>query len=177
MNANAQKLSGFGGRHVDQTASILARQGQCLQVEFHPYFKTDQVKLPNSVEFVAHNALVPTKILELEEQKYNKRSVECRFVVAAIAVKAGLVDQFTSCHLKTFDEIMVAKSLDSEQMLDLIKEVFERNKDYKKQEIQTEFANDQDPFMLVKDLPFSESVKEKDYQFSLYRRALHILNE
>lgn len=56
-------------------------------------------------------------------------------MVAAIAVKSGLATDFVSCKLKTLDEIMLAKSLDFEQMLDLTKEVFKKNKDFKIEDI------------------------------------------
>lgn len=59
----------------------------------------------------------------------------------------------------------------------MIKETFKRNQDYSVEEISSEFANNQDPFMLVKDVSKCESVKEQAKTFGLYRRAFHLLNE
>lgn len=61
LNLNAMKVSGFGGRQMDQTTSILSRQGHALKIDFSPYLHTKAYKLPQSVDFVIHNALPPTK--------------------------------------------------------------------------------------------------------------------
>ena len=61
LNIKAMKASGFGGRQMDQTASILGLQGHALKIDFSPHLSTSECKLPDSVAFVVHNALPPTK--------------------------------------------------------------------------------------------------------------------
>ena len=113
----------------------------------------------------------------MQEERYNKRAVECQFVVSALSMKAGLSKDFNSCPYKTLDELQLAKQLDFEQMLDLIKDTFKRNHEYTVEDLKADFADGKDPFEFVGHVPGCKAVQEKVKSFGLYRRGLHLLNE
>ena len=45
----------------------------------------------------------------MQEERCNKRAIECQFVVSALSMKAGLSTDFNSCPYKTLDELQLAK--------------------------------------------------------------------
>lgn len=128
------------------------------------------------MEFVVHNALVPLKTLQGQEQNYNKRVVECRFAIAAMSKQAGVITDFAKCEFKNLDELQIAKQLSFDQLLDLAKDTFKKQAGYTLKEIEEEFKV-KDPMSIIKDLPQAVQVKEQNEIYNLYGRALHILNE
>jgi len=58
--------------------------------------------MPDSVCLVIANSLTPSPKLLTLGTRYNKRVVECRFALAAMAVKANKCDKFADCPYKTF---------------------------------------------------------------------------
>jgi galactokinase len=63
------------------------------------------VKVPSSVTLVIANSVTPSPKLLTLGTRYNKRVVECRFGVAAMAIKAEKSDNFEDCKYKTFESL------------------------------------------------------------------------
>lgn len=83
----------------------MGQMGTAKKIDFVPQLKTTAVKVPESVSLVIANSCTPSPKLMTLGTRYNKRVVECRLAVAAMALKAGLCESFEKCELKTFEEI------------------------------------------------------------------------
>lgn len=80
----------------------MGEKGVAKHIEFIPEIKCHDVKIPDSVALVIGNSCTPSPKLLTLGTRYNKRVVECRFCVAAMAMKAGLCDDFDTCRFNTF---------------------------------------------------------------------------
>jgi galactokinase len=74
-------------------------------IDFVPEISTSTVKIPDSVILVIANSCTASPKLLTLGTRYNKRVVECRFGLAAMAVKADKCDSFEECKFKTFEEL------------------------------------------------------------------------
>ena len=61
-------------------------------------------------------------------------------------------------------------------MIDLLEKTFKSKGEYTPQKIQKEFQVE-DPFDIVKDVPYVLEVKQRNASFELYKRAYHVLSE
>lgn len=95
-------MAGTACGGMDQTISVMGEMGVAKHIEFIPEIKTHDVKIPGSVALVIGNSCTPSPKLLTLGTRYNKRVVECRFCVAAMAIKAGVCDNFDTCRFNTF---------------------------------------------------------------------------
>ncbi|GMH64706.1 hypothetical protein TrRE_jg4870 [Triparma retinervis] len=75
---------------MDQSASILSREGMALNIEFVPSLTSTPVALPEGVAFVICNCLKKKEKAVDASLYYNKRVVECRLAALCIAKEKGL---------------------------------------------------------------------------------------
>lgn len=69
----------------------MAEKNKAKLIEFNPTMSASDVNMPVSVSLVIANSLTPSpKILTLGTN-YNKRVVECRFILALLALKTDKV--------------------------------------------------------------------------------------
>ena len=90
-------------------------------IDFVPALKATDVTVPASVSLVIANSLTPSPKLQTLGTRYNKRVVECRFGVAIMAMKKGLVKNYMDCKFTTFQQLQVALDASLEQMLEEVK--------------------------------------------------------
>jgi galactokinase len=57
------------------------------------------------VTLVIGNSLTPSPKLLTLGTRYNKRVVECRFALAAMALKSGKIENFEDCKYTRFSEL------------------------------------------------------------------------
>jgi len=75
--------------------------GTAKLIDFVPELKATDVHVPDSVCLVIANSCTPSPKLLTLGTRYNKRVVECRIGVAAMALHTGLADSFEECKYKT----------------------------------------------------------------------------
>jgi len=115
---------------MDQTISIMGELGCAKLVDFNPSIKTTTVKIPDSVVMVIGNSCTPSPKLMTLGTRYNKRVVECRFALAAMAMKAGKSENFEDCPYKTFYELQQDLKYSFEQMIELVNSAFSSKSEY-----------------------------------------------
>ena len=93
--------------------------GTAKLIDFHPEIKCTSVKIPDSVALVIGNSCTPSPKLATLGTRYNKRVVECRFALAAMALKAGKTENFEDCPYKTFYQLQEDLQYSFEQMIEL----------------------------------------------------------
>lgn len=152
------------------------KKGTAKLIDFVPDIKTTSVKIPDSVCLVIGNSCTPSPKLLTLGTRYNKRVVECRFALAAMAIKAGKIENFEDCHYKTFAELQKEMGYSFDQMIELVNESFSSKTEYTPQKISREFEVE-DPFDIVKEIPHVYEVKSQNAAFDLYKRAYHVLTE
>jgi galactokinase len=74
-------------------------------IDFVPKIASYTVRVPDNVALVIANSCTPSPKLMTLGTRYNKRVVECRFALAAIALKADKIDLFEDCKISTFREL------------------------------------------------------------------------
>mmetsp|Transcript_11333 Transcript_11333/g.19092 ORF Transcript_11333/g.19092 Transcript_11333/m.19092 type:complete len:218 (+) Transcript_11333:244-897(+) len=102
LTIRSERNAGTACGGMDQTISIMAEQGCAKLIDFIPDITATTVKIPESVCLVIANSLTPSPKLLTLGTRYNKRVVECRFALAAMALRAGKAPSFDECSLKTF---------------------------------------------------------------------------
>mmetsp|Transcript_15689 Transcript_15689/g.24081 ORF Transcript_15689/g.24081 Transcript_15689/m.24081 type:complete len:150 (+) Transcript_15689:448-897(+) len=105
LAVKAERNAGTACGGMDQTISIMGEMGTAKLIDFNPALKTTNVKIPDSVSLVIANSCTPSPKLLTLGTRYNKRVVECRFALAAMALKAGKIENFEDCTFKTFYEL------------------------------------------------------------------------
>jgi len=154
----------------------MGEKGVAKHIEFIPEIKCYDVKIPDSVCLVIGNSCTPSPKLLTLGTRYNKRVVECRFCVSAMAMKAGLCEQFDECKFSTFLDLQVELGYTLEQMLELADKSFSSKGEYTADKIASEFKVE-DPFRLVANVSHVNEVKSRNASFELYKRAHHVLTE
>ncbi|KAJ2798126.1 galactokinase [Coemansia guatemalensis] len=94
--ASAERYVGVNSGGMDQTASIMGRQGSALFIEFDPVLKATAVKLPKSdpvLAFVIANTLVVSDKYVTGPVCYNIRVVETRIGALILAKNLGIGDR------------------------------------------------------------------------------------
>ena len=109
--------------------------GKAMRIDFIPEIKTSEVNIPKSVQLVIANSCTPSPKLLTLGTRYNKRVVECRFSVAAMALKAGKCDSFDGCQYKTFQELQTDLGYTFEQMIELLTSSFSSKGEYTPEKI------------------------------------------
>jgi len=71
-------------------------------IKFVPKLLAEDVNVPSSVSLVIANSLTPSAKVLTVGTRYNKRVVECRFAVAMLALRCGLVEDFLDRRVTTF---------------------------------------------------------------------------
>lgn len=71
--------------------------GVAKLIEFIPKIELFDVKVPQSCALVIANSVTPSAKIATVGTRYNKRVVECRFALAAMALKAGKIENFEEC--------------------------------------------------------------------------------
>lgn len=84
LTVQAERLTGMQSGGMDQTISVMGELGKAKLVQFNPIRTTD-VQIPEGYVFVVANSLTPSPKLQHKGTKYNKRVVECRFVLYILA--------------------------------------------------------------------------------------------
>ena len=81
--AKAEWYVGTQGGGMDQAISLLGRAGQALKIDFNP-FAVHAVTVPTGYVFVVANSMVQASKTKGAMDKYNRRSIECRFATAVL---------------------------------------------------------------------------------------------
>jgi len=84
---------------MDQTISVMGELGKAKLVQFNP-IRTQDVQIPQGYVFVVANSLTPSPKLQHKGTKYNKRVVECRFVLYILAQRLGVAATYKDCKFK-----------------------------------------------------------------------------
>lgn len=127
LTITAERMAGTACGGMDQTISIMGQRGTAKLIDFVPSIKTTPVNVPESVVLVIANSLTPVPKLATLGTRYNKRVVECRWSTAALAMAAGLCENFNECKYKTFEQLQSDLKYSLEQMLELLEEAFSSN--------------------------------------------------
>jgi N-acetylgalactosamine kinase len=98
-------MAGTACGGMDQTISIMGQIGTAKLIDFIPCIKATNVNIPSSVSLVIANSVTPSPKLLTVGTRYNKRVVECRFGVAAMALAADKCNFFEECKYKTFESL------------------------------------------------------------------------
>ena len=93
--------------------------GTAKLIEFIPDIQTFDVKVPESCALVIANSVTPSAKIATVGTRYNKRVVECRFALAAMAMKAEKIENFEDCEYKTFRQLQDDLGYTFPQMLEL----------------------------------------------------------
>lgn len=101
----AERMAGTACGGMDQTASIMGQKNNALLIDFKPTIDAIDVKIPDQVCFVITNTCVQVKKILTLGTRFNCRVCECRFVVAAMAVKSGASKKFDECQFKTMESL------------------------------------------------------------------------
>lgn len=169
-------MAGTACGGMDQTISIMGEKLCAKLIDFVPSITATTVKIPDSVVLVIGNSLTPSPKLLTLGTRYNKRVVECRFALAAMAMKAGKIENFEDCKYKTFAELQKDLGYTLEQLLELVNESFSSKSEYTPQKISREFQVE-DPFDIVNEIPHVYEVKQQNASYELYKRAYHVISE
>jgi galactokinase len=130
LTISAERNAGTACGGMDQTISIMGEKGNAKLIDFVPAIKTTSVKVPDSVCLVIGNSCTPSPKLLTLGTRYNKRVVECRFALAAMALKAGKIENFEDCTYKTFEQLQTEMGYSFEQMIELAGESFSSKSEY-----------------------------------------------
>lgn len=103
LTISAERMAGTACGGMDQTISIMGEKGTAKLIDFVPSIKTTTVKIPDSVCLVIGNSCTPSPKLLTLGTRYNKRVVECKFALSAMAMQAGKSTSFLECPYKTFE--------------------------------------------------------------------------
>ena len=123
-------MAGTACGGMDQTISIMGELGKAKLIDFIPEISTSDVLIPPSVALVVTNSVTPSPKIMTLGTRYNKRVVECRFALAAMAMKAGKLENFEDCEYKTFQQLQVDLGYDFAQMLELAEQSFSSKGEY-----------------------------------------------
>ena len=176
ITINAERMAGTACGGMDQTISIMGEMGQAKLIDFVPAIKVTEVKIPDSVCLVIANSCTASPKLLTLGTRYNKRVVECRFAVCAMAIAANKATSFEDCTFKTFQELQVALGYSFEQMLELVNEAFPQKEAMTPEQISQQWGVE-DVFSVVASVPHVMDVKNQNTHFDLYKRAYHVLGE
>ena len=105
LTINAERMAGTACGGMDQTISIMGEKLNAKLIDFEPSITATTVKIPSSVTLVIGNSLTPSPKLLTLGTRYNKRVVECRFALAAMALKSGKIENFEDCKYTRFSEL------------------------------------------------------------------------
>lgn len=105
ITIHAERMAGTACGGMDQTISIMGEMGQAKLIDFVPTIKVTTVKIPESVCLVIANSCAASAKLLTLGTRYNKRVVECRWGVCAMAMQAGLAQDWPSCEFKTAQQL------------------------------------------------------------------------
>jgi len=86
----------------------MAETNKAKLIEFKPSIKATDVSIPNDLSLVIANSLTPSPKLLTVGTRYNMRVVECRFGVALLALKLGLIqsqEELLSLKYKNFRDL------------------------------------------------------------------------
>jgi galactokinase len=119
LTISAERMAGTACGGMDQTISIMGQRGTAKLIDFVPCIKTTPVKIPDSVCLVIGNSCTPVPKLATLGTRYNKRVVECRWATAALAMAAGVCENFNECKYSTFEKLQSDLKYSLEQMVEL----------------------------------------------------------
>jgi N-acetylgalactosamine kinase len=105
LTINAERQAGTACGGMDQTISVMGEIGVAKLIEFIPNIQLFDVKVPSSCSLVVANSVTPSAKIATLGTRYNKRVVECRFALAAMALKAEKIENFEDCEYKTFRQL------------------------------------------------------------------------
>lgn len=117
----AERMAGTACGGMDQTISIMGKMNTAKLIDFVPALKATDVSVPPSVSLVIANSLTPSPKLQTLGTRYNKRVVECRFGVAIMAMKKGIVKNYMDCQFSTFQQLQEHLKLSLEEMIEEVK--------------------------------------------------------
>jgi len=149
--------------------------GTAKLIDFAPYIKATSVNLPSNIALVITNSAASVPKALTSGTRFNKRVVECRFGVAAMAIKAGKSPSFNECKYTTFEALQTDLGYNFDQMLELLDKSLTKD-DYTIKRMQDELGC-QDPFDICQDVVDVNEVKEQNTSYFIWNRASHIIKE
>ena len=84
-----ERAMGVSCGGMDQTISLLGKEGKALYIEFDPIV-TEDIDLPDNIEFVIANSLTESPKLNTLGTRYNKRVCECKLAIELLCSKLGI---------------------------------------------------------------------------------------
>jgi galactokinase len=130
-------------------------------IEFNPKLLSTDVTIPADLCLVIANSLTPSPKLLTLGTRYNKRVVECRFALAILALKTGLVAssrELLDFKYKNFYELQMALNASFEKMVADTNTHLKKG-GYNKEEITKEIGLP-NIIELIKDVPYGSEVLE-----------------
>jgi N-acetylgalactosamine kinase len=163
---NYERSVGTACGGMDQTISVFAEKGSAKLIEFSPKLNLHSVNLPNNVSFIIANSRTDSPKIDTLALRYNKRVVENKLGIAILCKQKGIENLPILYDLK--DRLKL-------NYIDLANLISNGLKDiYSLQQIIEEFD---DIDSILKDVPFYKEVLDKNTEFNLKNRLLHVSKE
>jgi N-acetylgalactosamine kinase len=163
---NYERSVGTACGGMDQTISVFAEKGSAKLIEFCPKLDLHSVQLPDNVSFIIANSRTDSPKIDTLAYRYNKRVVENKLGIAILCKQKGIEALPKLYDLKIKLNInypdlsnMICVGLKDIYTLDQIKEELD------------------DIDNLLKEVPYYKDVLEKNTEFNLKYRLLHVSNE
>eukprot|EP00127_Corallochytrium_limacisporum_P007269 Clim_evm10s246 gene=Clim_evmTU10s246 len=86
----SERYVGVESGGMDQSISLMGREGMAKYIEFVPALKATDVPLPSGIVFVVSNTLVESHKYATAGQNYNARVAECRIAAQILNKRLGL---------------------------------------------------------------------------------------
>jgi N-acetylgalactosamine kinase len=163
---NYERSVGTACGGMDQTISVFAEKGSAELIEFSPKLNLQQVNLPNNVSFIIANSKTDSPKIDTLAFRYNKRVVENKLGIAILCKQRGIEI------LPILYDLKIKLNVNYSELADIISSGL---KDiYTIQQIYEELDNVNS---ILKEVPYYKDVLEKNTEFNLKSRLLHVSKE
>jgi N-acetylgalactosamine kinase len=163
---NYERSVGTACGGMDQTISVFAEKGSAKLIEFCPKLDLHSVKLPDNVSFIIANSRTDSPKIDTLAYRYNKRVVENKLGIAILCKLKGIEALTKLYDLKI--KLNISYSHLSNFICIGLKDIY--TLDQIKEELD-------DIDTLLKEVPYYKDVLEKNVNFNLKNRLLHVSNE
>lgn len=171
----SERLIGTNGGGMDQTISLISKQGFAQYIEFRPFLKATPVKIPNCLNiFICHSMVECAKA---QTELFNIRVVECRLAAKFIAFNLKLENWKAIQNLgELYLNVNPSKPI---EMLNIIDShnIFDETKSFSIGKLLKAFdLNSFDELCLIEG-QLNKFQVESNVQFELYKRSVHVYSE
>jgi N-acetylgalactosamine kinase len=163
---NYERSVGTACGGMDQTISVFAEKGSAKLIEFCPKLDLHSVTLPDNVSFIIANSLTKSAKIDTLPFRYNKRVVENKLGIAILCKQRGVNP------LPILYDFKVNFNLNYSELADIISNGLKDS--YSLQDIKDEI---EDIDAILKAVPYYQDVLDKNTEFKLKDRLLHVAKE